>query len=145
MFTWRWWNPDRWRNCGGSPHLTCECDQIKMRDYMDRRVTPPKRVTLPTWGTPPPCKQALGSHTSPHVRESKTFLDQSGSHPFFWIPSLRHRRDLTLVNKVCAAAPRSLFWVPNVFNELPEVGAFRISFHPDWQIDSGFFKHEGVL
>ena len=26
---------------------------------MDRRVTPPKRVTLPTWGPPPPCKQAL--------------------------------------------------------------------------------------
>ena len=30
-----------------------------MRDYMDRRVTPPKQVTSPTWGTPPPCKQAL--------------------------------------------------------------------------------------
>ena len=26
---------------------------------MDRRVTPPKRVTSPIWGTPPPCKQAL--------------------------------------------------------------------------------------
>ena len=26
---------------------------------MDRQVTPPKRVTLPTWGPPPPCKQAL--------------------------------------------------------------------------------------
>ena len=30
-----------------------------MRDYMDKRVTTPKRVTSPTWGTPPPCKQAL--------------------------------------------------------------------------------------
>ena len=28
-----------------------------MRDYMDRRVTPPKRVTSPTWGPPPPCLQ----------------------------------------------------------------------------------------
>ena len=28
--------------CGGSPHLSCKCDQIKMRDYMDRQVTPPK-------------------------------------------------------------------------------------------------------
>ena len=27
--------------CGGSPHLSCKRDQIKMRDYMDRRVTPP--------------------------------------------------------------------------------------------------------
>ena len=47
--------------CGGSPHLTCKCHQIKMRDYMDRRVTPPKRVTSPTWGPPPPCKQALSA------------------------------------------------------------------------------------
>ena len=39
--------------CGGSPHLSCERDQIKMRDYMDRRATPP------TWGPSPPCKQAL--------------------------------------------------------------------------------------
>ena len=34
-------------------------DQFKMRDYMDRRVTPPKRVTSPTWGPPFTCKQAL--------------------------------------------------------------------------------------
>ena len=27
-----------------------------MGDYMDRRVTPPKRATSPTWGPPPPCK-----------------------------------------------------------------------------------------
>ena len=44
---------------GGSPHLTCNRDQIKMRDYEKRRVTLPKRVTSPTWGPPPPCKQAL--------------------------------------------------------------------------------------
>ena len=41
------------------PHLSCERDQIKIRDYMDRRVTPSKRVTSPTCGPPPPCKQAL--------------------------------------------------------------------------------------
>ena len=35
--------------CGGLPHLTCKRDHIKMRDYMDRRVTPPKRVTSPIW------------------------------------------------------------------------------------------------
>ena len=38
---------------GGSPHLACKRDQIKMRDYVDKRVTPS------TWGPPPPCKQAL--------------------------------------------------------------------------------------
>ena len=30
-----------------------------MRDYMDRRVTPTKRVTSPTWSPSPKCKQAL--------------------------------------------------------------------------------------
>ena len=44
---------------GGSPHLSCKRDEMKMRDYMDKRVTPPKRVTSPTWGPPPPCKQVL--------------------------------------------------------------------------------------
>ena len=39
--------------CEGLPHLTCKRDHIKMRDYMDRRVTPP------IWGPPPSCKQAL--------------------------------------------------------------------------------------
>ena len=38
---------------GGSPHLQSKCDQNKTREYMDRRVT------SPTWGFPPPCKQAL--------------------------------------------------------------------------------------
>ena len=33
-------------------------------DYMDRRVTPPKRVTSPTWGSPPPCNQALSLHST---------------------------------------------------------------------------------
>ena len=32
------------------------------RDYTDRRVTPSKRVTSPTWGLPPPCQQALSGH-----------------------------------------------------------------------------------
>ena len=30
-----------------------------MRDYMDRRVTLPKRVTSPTWGPPTPCPKSL--------------------------------------------------------------------------------------
>ena len=51
--------PDRATCLCGSPHLSCKRDHIKMRDYMDRRVTPPKRVTSPTWGAPPSCKQAL--------------------------------------------------------------------------------------
>ena len=45
--------------CGRSHHLTCKGDHIKMGDYMDRRVTSPKRVTSPIWGPPPSGKQAL--------------------------------------------------------------------------------------
>ena len=43
----------------GHPTYSCKRDQIKMKDYLARRVTPPKRVTSPTWGPPSPCKQAL--------------------------------------------------------------------------------------
>ena len=31
---------------------------------MDTRVTPPNRVISPTWGPPPPCKQALNEQNS---------------------------------------------------------------------------------
>ena len=55
---------------GGSLHLSCKRDQIKMREYMDWRVTPPKRVTSPTWSPPPPCKQALSSVRSVDVINS---------------------------------------------------------------------------
>jgi len=48
----------------GLPHLSCKHDRIKIRDYMERRVTPPRRVTSPTWGPPPPCKQALSLPTN---------------------------------------------------------------------------------
>ena len=44
---------------GGSPHLSCKPDQIKMTDYKDRRVAPglPHLSGLPhlPWGPPPPC------------------------------------------------------------------------------------------
>ena len=50
LFTWRWGPRVGEVTCGGLPHLTCTRDHIKIRDYMDRKVTPPKRVTSPTWG-----------------------------------------------------------------------------------------------
>ena len=51
--------------CSRSPYLSCKRDPIEMRDYMNRLVTPPKRVTSPklvtspTWSPSTPCKQAL--------------------------------------------------------------------------------------
>ena len=59
--------------CGESPHLTCKRDENKMKDYMDRRVTPPKQVTSSTRGPPPPCKHALNLYicvTSDEVFEN---------------------------------------------------------------------------
>ena len=41
------------------PNLSCKRDQIIMRDYVNRRLTQPKWVISPTWGLPPPYKQAL--------------------------------------------------------------------------------------
>ena len=99
---------DRATHLGGSPHLSCKRDQIKMRDYMDRWVTPPKRVTSPTWGLPPPCKQALNLLLIYHS---------------FW----RHRcrRFLSSLSREgegsnkCIRELHSLCYVfPNCFNEL---------------------------
>ena len=39
-----------------------------MKNHMDRWVTPPKLVTSPTWGPPPPRKQALSKGTVPGVQ-----------------------------------------------------------------------------
>ena len=33
--------------CGGLSHRTCKHDPIKMRDYMDRRITVPQLTRLP--------------------------------------------------------------------------------------------------
>ena len=53
LFTWRCGTSDRWGNTRRVTQLSCKSDHIKMRDYVDRRFTPP------TWSPPPPCKQPL--------------------------------------------------------------------------------------
>ena len=73
---------DRATRLEGSPHLSCKSDQIKMRDYMDRRVnTPTKWVTMPTWSPPPPCKQALKVSPAPFLQ-----FQQLNHSPFIiWV------------------------------------------------------------
>ena len=69
--------------CVGSPHLSCKHDQIKMRDYMNRRVTPPKRVTSPTWGPPQALKLGRNCDNSRNNRQLNFYLnrdDSSGTH-----------------------------------------------------------------
>ena len=46
---------------------------------MDGRVTPPKRVTSPTWDPPPPCKQALSFTNS---REEKYPISKINFPPY---------------------------------------------------------------
>ena len=52
---------DRATCLGGSPHLRKR--DYKIRNNMDRSVTPPRRVTSPSWGPPPPRKQALSVYS----------------------------------------------------------------------------------
>ena len=40
-------------------HPTYHVNVLNIRDYMNMRVTPPKRVTSPTWGPLPLCKQVI--------------------------------------------------------------------------------------
>ena len=49
-----------------------------MRDYVHRLVTPPKRVTSPASGPPPPCKQAL--------RKQLIFSNANKGFPAKWHP-----------------------------------------------------------
>ena len=58
---------------GGSPYLSCKRVQIKMRDYMDRRVTSPKRVTSLSSGAPPSCKRVLKVAESIYTRLGYVF------------------------------------------------------------------------
>ena len=98
---------DRATRLEGSPHLSCKSDQIKMRDYMDRQFTPPKWVTMLTWGPPPPCKQALRVSPVPlsTVSAVKLFtiyhLSQSCTT---WVSLLRLEKLLLLLD-VSASVP----------------------------------------
>ena len=47
---------------------------------MDRRITPPKWVTSPTWGPPPPCKQALNPPPPSRQYQNFIFLQMTGNH-----------------------------------------------------------------
>ena len=78
----------------GWPHLSSKRDQIKMRHYMDRRVTPPKWVTIPTWGPLPPCKQTLKVSPAPFLQ-----FKQLNYSPFnIWVNLVPLESHSTLYN-----------------------------------------------
>ena len=57
-----------------------------MTNYMDSRVTPPKQVTSPTWGPPPPCKQALKCSLV-HTLVNKYHRGRASSTKFIFVES----------------------------------------------------------
>ena len=57
-------------------------------------------------------------------------------------PSLRRRRYLTAVSKVCKAAPISLLWAANT--QRITGYAFWISFQSDWQIHNDLFWQANI-
>ena len=66
-----------------------------MRDYTDMRVTPRKKVSSPTWGTPPPLKQAIRPRLAKVKRQRIIFfypevnkLKPKGSISFIFPPPL---------------------------------------------------------
>ena len=74
---------------GGAPHLSCKRDKIKTKDYMDRKVTSPKRVNSTTWGPPPPRKQALRQKPTHSTAHTSTFEQFPQFHvmrglPIYW-------------------------------------------------------------
>ena len=73
---------DRETRPGGSPHLSCKRDQNKVRSYRDRRVT------SPTWGPPPPGKQAHCYARSILFRWQSGILPEEHGNGAKWFPRL---------------------------------------------------------
>ena len=47
---------------------------------MDRGVIPPKRVTSPTWGPPPTCKQTLSDYRETTDKRSSVIHNNYDEH-----------------------------------------------------------------
>ena len=45
---------------------------------MERRVTPARRITSPTWGPPPPCKQAQSPKSEVYSKNAHGMCIQAG-------------------------------------------------------------------
>ena len=104
--------------CGGSPHLS---NQIKMRDYIDRRISLPKRVTSPTWGPPSPCKQATG-------------------FGWFWAWAIvRYCLVVTLANLTFPNDQSNLFWISCMYNFHHALA------HVTWIESSGVLTFRGLV
>ena len=85
-------------------YLSCKRDQIKMIDYMDKRVTPSKRVTSPTWGPPPPCKQALSQHRSGrlhYLTSLRNFVSYVKCFCIMWLPSCSFCYEFLIIWRYC--------------------------------------------
>ena len=85
-----------------------------MRNCKDRRVTLPKRVTSPTWGPPPPCKQALKCLPSFAKRLSKL----KKFTQLFWIVQEGKTFEESVTTSNCDATWHNGNWYKLSFAEL---------------------------
>ena len=71
---------------------------------MDKRVTPSKRVTSPTWGPPPPCKQALNQHRSGrlhYLTSLRNFVSYVKYFCIMWLPSCSFCYEFLIIWRYC--------------------------------------------
>ena len=71
---------------------------------MDKRVTPSKRVTSPTWGPPPPCKQALSQHRSGRLHNLtslRNFVSYVKCFCIIWLPSCSFCYEFLIIWRYC--------------------------------------------
>ena len=87
-------------------------DHIK--DCKERRVTLPKRVTSPTWGPPPPCKQAPKRLPSFAKRLSKL----KKFPQLFWIVQEGKTFEDSVTTSNCDATWHNGNWYKSSFAEL---------------------------
>ena len=118
--------------CGGSPHPSCKRDQIKMREYKDRRVTSPKRVTSTSKGHPLNSSKSNHSNlnSSSSMRNNAYLLTLQAKCATIWkgrlewlaltilifLPSLRKSLAKVLTNQSTSCSWRSIISKQNKKN-----------------------------
>ena len=97
---------------------------------MDWRFTPPKRVTSPTWATPPPCKQALNwQHTGEFVPrrgggEVQAVLELTGTLSTVWTKILNWKPFSPFVDLKANLVRHNGLCSPRNINEILEINQF---------------------
>ena len=68
---------------------------------MDRRVTPPERVTSPTWGLLPPCKQVLNENVITRLKSACVLKTETNVWNVYLYLYLFIRHTITIITEKC--------------------------------------------